>query len=150
MSKSNASPSRLRRALRSLLRLLPVWIVGIVITLSIVEIAYRFTLFDPYRAELESYNSDAQLERAEAGESVLCMGDSLTAGPKSWPARLRRDRPGLNVVNAGIPGSGILQTSWIAPRRIDRFRPSTLIYQINVTNDLLNVRYPVNWGELSL
>jgi len=76
------------------------------------------------------------------------MGDSQTAGDRSWPAHLRLQRPDLRIVNAGLPGTGILQASLIAQRRMEQFKPKVLIYQINVANDLLNLRYPVNWSKL--
>ena len=54
------------------------------------------------------------------------------------------------MINAGIPGSSVLQANLVAPTRFSRFEPSVFVYQINVGNDLVNLRYPVSWGRLSL
>jgi len=140
---------RLPRLLTRILKLSPIWIASAAIVLFAVELSYRNGWFDPYRPELQRYNSRAMLQDSER-PTVLCMGDSLTAGERSWPAFLRLERPDLRVINGGLPGTGIVQASLIAPRRLEEFKPDVLVYQINVANDLLNLRYPLNWSELSL
>lgn len=137
------------RIARRFLRLAPVWVAGALAILLAVEVAYRTSLFDPYRAELDAYNPPERLASGSRMPTVLCMGDSLTAGLRGWPARLQQRRADLRVINSGIPGSGIVQAELIAPRRFEAFDPAIFIYQINVTNDLLNLRFPLNWAESS-
>jgi lysophospholipase L1-like esterase len=148
----NRGRERLPRALRDLsiklLKLAPVWIAGLAILLVLLEASYRWRLFDPYRTELAEYNSPEELED-DPRPAILCMGDSLTAGSTSWPATVRDRRPDLRVINAGIPGSGIVQANLVAPLRFRDFRPRVFVYQINVTNDLINLRFPVRWSRLS-
>jgi hypothetical protein len=75
------------------------------------------------------------------------MGDSLTAGSGSYPSMIRRARPDIRVINAALPASGVIQADIVAAKRMRRFRPSWLVYQVNVGNDLMNVRYPINWRD---
>jgi hypothetical protein len=77
------------------------------------------------------------------------MGDSFTAGNSSYPNILRNMLPNYRIINSGIPGSGIIQASIIAKRRIEEFKPNIFIYQIYVGNDLLDISYPLNWKRLS-
>jgi lysophospholipase L1-like esterase len=139
----------MRRAAVKVLKLIPVWIVGLIGVLLLVEMAYRLSPFDPYRVELGWYNAVEDLAGSDPRPTLLCMGDSLTAGVHSWPATVREHRPDLRVINAGIPGSGIVQANLSASRRFRRLDPDVFVYQINATNDLFNLRYPIRWSRLS-
>jgi hypothetical protein len=138
-----------RRILTKPAKAVPVCALGLLIVVLSIEVSYRTMLFDAYGTELAFYNSDEDLAEADGRETLLCMGDSLTAGLNSWPTGVREHSPNLRVINAGIPGSGILQANFVAPRRFRRFQPRIFVYQINVSNDLLNLRFPVNWSRLN-
>ena len=45
----------MRRAAVKVLKLIPVWVVGLMGVLLLVEVAYRLSPFDPYRVELEQF-----------------------------------------------------------------------------------------------
>jgi hypothetical protein len=119
------------------------------VSLVALETVYRLQPVDTYRGELRLYNEREDLERSDSRPTVLLMGDSLTAGTRSYPAAVRRARPDWRVINAGIPGSCVIQANLVAPRRFRDFEPSVFVYQVNVGNDLINLRYPINWRAIS-
>lgn len=120
-----------------------------VFAIVVLEVVYRFQIIDTYKPELRTYNSETVLVDNE-NTTILAMGDSFTAGNSSYPVALRKRLKGYRVINSGISGTGINEALIIAPRRFDDFNPSIFIYQIYVGNDLINIRYPVNWDTLSL
>lgn len=120
-----------------------------VIALLIFEGLYRWQVVDTYLPELRSYNDDALRRSADGKPTILAMGDSFTAGPYSYPRYLQDRLPAYRVINAGVPGTGVIQASFMAPRRFQTFKPSLFIYQVYVGNDLINIRYPVNWRTSS-
>jgi hypothetical protein len=119
------------------------------VVILLLEAAYRFAMFDPYGPELRAYNSVEDLATKIPARTVLVMGDSMTAGARSYPALMRGAIPDLRVINAGIPGSGILQANIVAAKRFREFDPDVFLYQITVGNDLLNLRYPIHWRKVS-
>lgn len=137
----------MRRILFKCLKLVPVWVVAVFLLLTTLEVSYRRGVFDPYGVELAKYNESSLNQRAET--TVLCMGDSVTAGLASWPSIVQEGVPDLKIVNAAIPGSAVFQANIVADRRFKEFAPSVFIYQVNVTNDLTNVRPPIQWSRLS-
>ena len=115
------------------------------------ELVFRAQLVDTYTPELRAFNSEEVLREVpeDTGrETILALGDSFTAGYYSYPVQLRKSLPQYRVVNAGISGTGAVQAAMVAPARFSRFKPSVFIYQIFVGNDLINIRYDVNWREL--
>jgi hypothetical protein len=124
--------------------------VSVVTSLLLFELAYRFQVVDFYSAELVTFNPKADLFQPDKRPALLFFGDSFTAGNECYANILRSKLPGLRVINSSIPGSGILQTSYIARSRLHRFNPSFLIYQIYIGNDLFDISYPINWRQLSL
>ena len=141
---------RLRGILRTASKLLLLVLVCAALSLLALETVYRMQPVDTYRGELREYNPAADMQGSDSRPTVLLMGDSLTAGTRSYPTLVRQVRPDLRVINAGIPGSCVLQANLIAPARFARFRPSVFVYQVNVGNDLVNLRYPIHWGRLPL
>ncbi len=115
----------------------------------LVELAYRFQLFDFYRPELLAFNPGNDLTDAAGRSTLLVLGDSFSVGDGSYVNILRKSLPRLRIINSGIPGSGIIQTSFIVRRRMREFQPSLLLYQIYVGNDLFDITYPTNWKTLS-
>jgi hypothetical protein len=118
--------------------------------LIIFEFIYRYQLVDTYYAELAEYNSEADLGNSVKKKVILVMGDSFTAGPDTYCARLKSSFKDYTVINSGIPGTGIIQTVITARRRFQRYSPEILIYQLYVGNDLFDITYPVNIRRISV
>ena len=144
-----ASP-RILRIIKKTLRWCGYGMLCGVVVLLLFEVIYRYQLVDTYRPELRAYNTAAALENAGGKPTVLIMGDSFTAGTHSYAEKLRPLMPDYRIINAGVSGTGIAQATIMAPRRFEAFKPSIFIYQIYVGNDLINVRYPVNWEAASV
>lgn len=120
-----------------------------VIILALMEMAYRFQVIDFYRAELNSLNAETDLLPANEKKTILVCGDSFTAQSGSWLDQLRDSLPNYRIINSAITGTSIVETSYIAPKRIRSLDPDIFIYQIYVGNDLMGVRHPLNWHDLS-
>ena len=115
-----------------------------------LELMYRYQLVDTYQPELVGFNDPSDLEEVSGRPTILVMGDSFTAGSSHYANRMNRLLPSHRVINSGVGGSGIIQASYMAPGRFDRFEPDIFIYQVYIGNDLLDISYPVNWSELSV
>ena len=124
--------------------------VSLFASLILIESAYRLQIVDFYRPELTAFNSDADLHDSLQKPTLLVFGDSFSAGNESYVNILRTQLPCLRIINSSISGSGIVQASLIAKSRIQQFRPSILMVQIYVGNDLFDITYPTNWKTLSL
>jgi hypothetical protein len=79
--------------------------------------------------------------------SVLVAGDSFAAGTQvsydqTWTARLgealRRTRPDVQVINAGVDGYDLSQSYRMVERLWPLFRPRHLVVSVFVGNDLIN------------
>jgi len=112
----------------------------------IVECAYRYQWWDFYGAEWSYFNEGKMKEQAE--REVLVMGDSFTTSDKGYVDQLRTRFPSWNLANGGVPGTGVIEASYMAGRRFDERNPDTFIYQIYLGNDLFDITRPVHWGEL--
>ena len=123
--------------------------LSLFLTLSLFELSYRYQVIDFYHPELVTFNSVADLQQPDTRPALLFFGDSFTAGNECYANILRNKLPGLRIINTSIPGSGAVQAAYIAKRRIRRFHPSFLIYQIYIGNDLFDISYPINWQKLS-
>lgn len=121
----------------------------LLVSLAVLEGFYRWQVVDTYWPELRTLNSPEDLS-ADSRRTVLIMGDSFTASPGSYAGILKQAFPELRIINGGVSGTGVVQAEFMARRRFHAFHPSIFIYQIYVGNDLLDVRYPVNWAELSV
>lgn len=115
-------------------------IFTILACLSLFELSYRYQIFDFYQPELQAYNLK-NIESDTRG-TILCMGDSFTAGGRSYPAMLRELLPQYNVVNSGLSGTSVIQSEYLARKRFNQFKPKILIYQIYLGNDLSDIRHP--------
>ena len=120
----------------------------ILFILLAVELIYRFQLIDTYLPELRSYNPKEDLADNGGRKTILIMGDSMTAGNKSYPGIMRDKVPGYRVINSGVSGTCILETALTGPKRFAEFKPSVFVYQVYVGNDLFEIRHPVNWKAI--
>lgn len=123
------------------------FLVGL-ITLCLLEGIYRFYWFDFYAPELKGLNDPIDLKKEDQRPTILVGGDSFTADPLAYVSHLRDSLEAYRVINAGVPGTGIVQHKLFLPKRIRNYQPDIFIYQIYLGNDLLDIRHPWN-GELS-
>jgi hypothetical protein len=124
-------------------------ILSLLFLTLVFEIAFRFQIVDTYSPELRSYNRPQDLTGSDGRPTMLVMGDSFTAGTATYVNILRGQLPDYRVINAGIPGTGIIEAAIIAPRRFQQFSPAVFIYQVYVGNDLFDITHPVNWATIS-
>ena len=123
---------------------------SVAVPFLLLEAVYRGQWVETYAPELRAYNPPDALLSTEDRPTLLAMGDSFTAGVVSYPNALRESRPEWRIVNAGLPGTGIVQSRAICARRLKRFDPDCCVYQVFVGNDLLDLRYPWDGENLSL
>lgn len=112
----------------------------------VVEVAYRYQWWDFYAAEWEYFNEGKMKENAQ--REILVMGDSFTTSDSGYVDQLRSHFPEWNLANGGVPGTGVIEASYMVGRRMGQRKPDTFIYQIYLGNDLFDMTRPVNWGEL--
>ena len=93
----------------------------LMVTLVLAEICFRFYVIEFYSVELNALNSENELDDS-ARTDVLFLGDSFTANANSYVAKLRERLP-FKMVNSAVSGTGILETSFMAPSRLKKFRP---------------------------
>ncbi len=117
-------------------------LITILLCIATLEISYRFQWFDFYKAELKSLNTREILHSNK--KKILVCGDSYTASPASYITTLRTNMPEHAVINAAVPGTGILQHSIYMPGRIHRFEPDIFVYQFYVGNDLFDISHPIS------
>ena len=123
---------------------------SLIVSVLLLEGTYRLQPFDFYSRELKAFNSKDDLAGSGNRATALIFGDSFTALNENYANVLRAKLANLRVINSGIPGTGIIQTSLIADRRFRQFEPSLVVYQIYVGNDLFDISYPTNWKDVSL
>ena len=120
-------------------------IVG-VLSLFLLEVAYRYQWVDFYRSEWNFHNSDIPENR----KKILVFGDSFSADPRAWVSMLRDSLPDLGIYNAALPGIGPETHHRIFNRRMDEVQPDHVIVQLYVGNDLYDIERPVNWSKHGL
>lgn len=118
----------------------------IVITLLVLEIAYRYQWIDFYKSELTALNSEGNLDSHD--NNALIFGDSFTAHPDSYVKTLREQNQDYNFINCAVPGTGIKQHFLVVEDRLKQFKPKKVFYQIYLGNDLIDIKHPVNWKKL--
>jgi len=121
-----------------------------IIVLVLLNFIYTAGFIDFYKPELNFFNSKDDLSMGNRKDTILVMGDSFTAGNGNYPNILRNMFPDCRIINAGIPGSGIIQAEITGKKRVTQFKPKIFIYQIYTGNDLFDITYPVNWKKISL
>jgi hypothetical protein len=117
--------------------------------LLLLEVCYRFYVVDFYKGNLIGLNSEEDLMPIQDRSTVLVLGDSFSADTNSYIKHLRKALPNHRIINSAVPGTSIRQHRLMAKRRIKRFEPEILIYQIYVGNDLLEYRHPTSGGHIS-
>lgn len=116
---------------------------GIFLLLSVwvlLELAFRYQWIDFYATELRGLNPANALAPQNDQKTILVLGDSFSAQPKSYVDVLRDSLPQAALVNAAVPGTGIREARVMAAGRIKSFPPDVLLYQVYVGNDLWDIR----------
>lgn len=113
------------------------------ISLLILEVAYRYQWVDFYRSEWTFQNKDVP----DKAERILIFGDSFSADPDSWVGMLRDSFPKTSVFNASMPGIGPETHVLLFSDRVAQVKPNHIIVQLYVGNDLLDIEKPVNWSK---
>lgn len=135
--------------MKNILQIGSIIIISFILTILLSNFIYLAGYIDFYKAELLTYNSTIDLSEHNEKNTILIMGDSFTAANSSYPNILRNILHDYRIINSGISGSGIIQASIIAKKRIHKFKPDIFIYQIYVGNDLVDITYPTNWKRIS-
>jgi hypothetical protein len=110
----------------------------LIVSLCLLEIAYRYQIIDFYKLELQALNPD--LEKEYTNGNVLIFGDSFSGFPNGYVEQLRQEYSETNFINCAIAGTGIRQHALFFDSRIKRFKPNQILYQFYVGNDLLDIK----------
>jgi len=121
-------------------------IIGLIVLFSL-EICYRYQIIDFYASELKQLNSKEELSKTNV--DLLVFGDSFGAGKNNYIEQLKNKNPDLVIINSSVVGFGVIETNIIAQKRIKRFNPKKIAYQIYEGNDLLDVQNPIDWRHYS-
>lgn len=135
------------KRIKKIARLLLNFFVISFLTLSLLEVSYRYQWIDFYSTEWTALNENQQ---NSSNEKVLIFGDSFSADPNGWVVKLRGIDTSTTYFNASIPGVGLETFRLIAKDRLEEVNPTHVIIQLYVGNDLFDHNKPVNWSELSV
>jgi hypothetical protein len=122
------------------------WLCFFTTFLGVFEIAYRYYWFDFYGHIFTNLN--VNYSRQKSKQNLLVFGDSFGAQPNNY-VQLLQDSSGHQVYNLSIPGTSGLDHAIFALKKIKEHHPDTIIFQLYIGNDLLDVSPPINWKELS-
>lgn len=123
------------------------WVVFVLSgTLALLEVSYRDYWIDFYEAEFNALNQELSFLE-DRKSKVLFFGDSFTANNSSYVGQLR-SRVDAHIINSAVSGTGALEMSFMAPKRIKEFDPDVVVYQIYLGNDLIDITHRPT-GEIS-
>lgn len=117
------------------------------ITFLLFEVAYRYGVIDFYKAEIIALNPSDNIESTTI--DYLVFGDSFSTPTGNYVDRLRDTYPEKSFLNLSIPGTGIKQVNTFAKKKIKRYSPKHIIYQVYIGNDLLDVCHVSDWATIS-
>ncbi|MFT4681525.1 MAG: hypothetical protein ACI9YU_001374 [Flavobacteriales bacterium] len=109
------------------------------VALLLLELSYRFYIIEFYSTELQALNESLPPSKKDLA-NILFLGDSFTAHTESYVTKLRVDVP-FKLINSAISGTGILEASFMTHTRLIEFEPTSVVYQIYLGNDLLDIRH---------
>ncbi|WP_046756415.1 hypothetical protein [Kordia jejudonensis] len=122
----------------------------VLVTFVLFEILYRNSVIDFYKAETSHLNSEDDLVTPSV--DFLVFGDSFSATAKdiNYIEKIKQAHPTTTIVNVSVPGIGIKQVNTFAKAKIKKHQPKSIIYQIYVGNDLIDVNHLWSWEKFSL
>lgn len=123
-------------------------IVSVSVCLIIIEITYRYQLFDFYSSEFNYLNK--KIIQKKSTKKVLVFGDSFTAATNSYVNILNDSLSDVTFINAAIPGIGVQEINCMAKKRLQEISPAMVIIQVYVGNDLIDIQKPINWNTISI
>ena len=115
----------------------------IVTVIILLELSYRYQVIDFYNRSFLYLNKNEDTKNAEP--DVLIIGDSFSAQPNGYIDQLREAYPDLKIINSAVPGTGVRQHQLILEKRLRRYTPKKVLYQVYVGNDLTDVTHPINF-----
>ncbi|WP_296381198.1 hypothetical protein [Winogradskyella sp.] len=122
-------------------------VIVLCVTILLFDLAYRNSIIDFYKSELVSLNTGEDLNSKTI--DFLVFGDSFTAWENNYVSNLKNLYPKKSFINSSISGIGIKEVNTFAEKRIEKYEPKNIIYQVYVGNDLIDVRHLQNWQDLS-
>ena len=125
----------MRKCLNLVVKLLAV----VLIIVFLLELSFRYYILDFYQPELMALNSLSSSPDDE-WPNVLFFGDSFTANADSYVGKLRIELQ-ANLINSAVPGTGVIEASFMAPSRIKEYTPDILVCQVYLGNDLLDIKH---------
>lgn len=123
------------------------FILILLLTLTLFEIVYRFYMIDFYRNAFQALNTKSELSLKKVDYAVF--GDSFSAFPNGFVQQLKNKDTTKSFVNFSVSGIGIKQTNLFVKEKINKYEPDTIIYQVYVGNDLIDIENLKNWEALS-
>ncbi len=121
--------------------------IVIFVTILLFELSYRYYIIDFYKDSWIALNKNQNFDKKNA--DVLVFGDSFSAANSSYVSLLQNHYPNKTILNASVSGIGINEHRIFAKNRMQKNTPKTIIYQVYVGNDLLDVSHLTNWKNLS-
>lgn len=129
---------------KAILYILFLFITSIVL----LEICYRYMVVDFYHPELSYLNTTEELSKTNV--DLLIFGDSFSANSSGYTQLTKQIFDKKTIINSAIIGTSILQSNYVANKRIKTYQPKHILYQVYVGNDLLDIDYPIHWSKLKL
>lgn len=117
------------------------------VTATLFELVYRWYLIDFYKNSFCYLNNEKDLKAEKV--DYLFFGDSFSAAKDSYVDFIKKDFSKSKVVNFSVSGIGIKQVNLYAKRKIEKYNPDIIIYQVYVGNDLIDIQNLSNWSRLS-
>lgn len=117
-----------------------------IIVVFLFELSYRFSIIDFYKSEFQWLNRDVTLTKEV---DYLAFGDSFSAAKHNY-LDFFKTSTNKTLINSSVPGIGIKQVNTFVNRRLDKYSPKNVIYQVYVGNDLTDVDHLTNFKELSV
>ncbi|MBQ4804093.1 hypothetical protein J8L88_14620 [Aquimarina sp. MMG015] len=133
--------------MKKVLRWLYQTMIVLIIVFLLFELSYRFSVIDFYKAEFTSLNGANDIESKDI--DYLVFGDSFSATTDNYVEYLRSSSD-KTFINSGVQGIGVKQVNTFVNRRIQKYQPKNIIYQVYVGNDLIDVDHLTNYKELPL
>ncbi|WP_298311627.1 hypothetical protein [uncultured Aquimarina sp.] len=133
--------------MKKVLRWLYQTMIILIIVFFLFELSYRFSIIDFYKVEFTYLNDADSIESKKI--DYLVFGDSFSATTDNYVENLRSST-NKTFINSGVQGIGMKQVNTFLHRRVQKYQPKNIIYQVYVGNDLIDVDHLTNYKELSL
>ncbi|MDH7448038.1 hypothetical protein [Aquimarina sp. 2201CG14-23] len=133
--------------MKKLFRFLFQTIIVFLIVMLLFELSYRFSIIDFYKAEFTYLNDTDSIKSKHV--DYLVFGDSFSVAENNYINVLRKSS-NKSFINSGVSGTGIKQVNTFLNRRLEKYTPKNIIYQVYVGNDLADVDHLTNYNKLPL